>query len=75
MKMFLAKFYSAQKKNPDLGSTFLSAIKINSHMLCYFLARMKEGNGNILRRLNQVYRLQDPGLSVNGIPEQMTTSL
>lgn len=44
-------------------------------MLCYFLARMKEGNGNILRRLNQVYRLQDPGLSVNGIPEQMTTSL
>ena len=42
-------------------------------MLCYFHARMKEGN--ILRRLNQVYRLQDPGLSVNGIPEQMTTSL
>ena len=73
MKMFLAKFYSAQKKNPDLGSTFLSAIKINFHMLCYFLSRMKEGN--ILRCLNQVYRLQDPGLSVNGIPEQMTTSL
>jgi hypothetical protein len=74
MKMFLAKFYSAQKKNPDLGSTFLFySIKINSHMLCYFHARMKEGN--ILRRLNQVYRLQDPGLSVNGIPEQMTTSL
>ena len=73
MKMFLAKFYPEQKKNSDLGSTFISAIKINSHMLCYFLARMKEGN--ILRRLNQVYRLQDPRLSVNGIPEQMTTSL